>query len=159
MNPPESFRPPLAAESLSLAWKEKCPREKDTPLGACRAGPAKSVIRGPGSGFSTAHLATAPALLYLGHPCPRLPRRPPCRRPCGPDRPHLTTAQGPHQKQRAILRASPKSQSRCRVARRIQGDKNWRREFDGWTFQRESCTGLQALGLQAHSCLTPTKHC
>jgi hypothetical protein len=53
--------------------KEKYPREKDTPLGACRA-PARQV-RETKPGFLIGHRATAPALPQLRHSCRRLPVR------------------------------------------------------------------------------------
>ena len=62
------------------------------------AGHSARQVREPRPGFSTVHSATAPALLYLRHPCRRHAlakrHRHPCRCPCGPHRPRLTASQG-----------------------------------------------------------------
>ncbi len=99
--------------SLYACPKEKYSRENVTPLGACRASmPGKSVR---GAGLFDRTSATAPALLYLGHPCPRLSWRKGADIPV--DSPHRRTgAPG-----RAACHPGPHSgRHRCALAKAVE---------------------------------------
>ncbi len=92
--------------TFSLRGQRESNQRERPPRLALAGHPARQV-REPGSGFSTAHRATAPALPQLGHPCPRhvlaKRHRHPADARCAACRPRLTAAQGPRVEQRAIL--------------------------------------------------------
>jgi hypothetical protein len=144
----KSFRPPSAAELLSLcvatSTQDACANSEAGPKGVGqdarskekdnqRERPPRLALAGP--------RATAPALPQLGHPCPRRARQVREPRPGfsigllserkGVDipvdsryaacRPRLTAAQGPRVEQRAIVaRTFQKSQGKSKKRRRRQ---------------------------------------